>query len=106
MSEEPEQQQSQMRELPERITYRIRQFMFSAVAIIAGIAWADLFSAMYKKALVKVHGNADESVIQMALYAVILTALGVLITILIAVFSAWITSKKQKWHKKKQNSNK
>ena len=104
MGEEPEQ--SQMRDLPERITYRIRQFMFSAVAIIAGIAWADLFSAMYKKTLKNVHGNIEDNLVLMALYAVILTSMGVLITVLIAVFSAWVTSAKQKWHKKREKHNK
>lgn len=95
MEAPPQNQKNQLRELPERITYRIRQFMFSAVAIVAGIAWSDVFSALYKKGLQNVHGNVRESVIQMSLYAVILTALGVLITILITTFSAWVSKKKK-----------
>ena len=84
----------------ERITYRIRQFVFVSLAIIAGVAWSDTLRLMYTKSIGKLDilPSKDDSILLSSSYALVITCFGVLLTIFIAWLSSVISDKIKKHH--------
>ena len=78
----------------ERIVYRVRQFIFTSIAIIAGMAWSDALRLGYNKSLGKIHHfSKDDSVMMSSTYALVITCIGVLFTVFLAWISGVLSSK-------------
>ena len=76
----------------ERIAYRVRQFVFTSLAILAGLAWSDSLKLAYNRTLGKVSAfDMSDSLVLSVSYALVITSIGVLLTIFIAWLSATIS---------------
>jgi hypothetical protein len=72
-----------LRQLPENVTVRVREFITDAFAIVAGIAWSDVIKTLYFQTI----GLSGEKLLQKVIYALAITTVGIMAVIVISLLS-------------------